>query len=549
MFTSRSSVRTRALAVCLASWALATPAQTHDAHAHAATAEQLGTVHFESSCAPAVQPGIDRAVALMHSFQFGPAIQGFEAVLAGDPSCAIAGWGIALSRWGNPFAANLKTPAQVAQGLQAVDQGLARAPKTPRERAWLDAVGNLYRDAAGRDQPARMRAYAEAMASVRAAWPDDVEAEIFHALALAAAADPADRGHADLLKAGALLEPLFAKYPDHPGLAHYIVHTYDVPELAGRAAEAARRYSAIAPSTPHALHMPSHTFTRTGDWPASIATNRASAASARAAGQPADEMHASDYMVYAYLQTGQDRAARELAGAAARVFAGFDPSAATTGASGPLPAFFARAAIPARVCLELRDWACALRLEKRPSPFPYIDAITDFAVGLGAARTRDTATAQARLDALQQARDTLDPAGERYWANQVEVQRREVAGWLAWADGRTPEALTTLREAADMEDRTEKNAVTPGPLAPARELLGDLLLELDQPAEALVQYEATLAREPDRFRALHGAAEAARRAGRTEVARRYLDRLLVVASAGDRPGRAPLVEARRRKAS
>src|SRR6266853_2620147 len=294
----------------LASWlmliALLAPglgfAQAHD---HASP-ENLGKVQFSTSCSRAAQPQFDRAVALMHSFQFARAIEAFNAILATDPSCAIAYWGIALSNWGNPFAAGLKPQAQLEKGLKAVEQARAAGAKTERERAYLEAVAHLFTDTANTDQRSRVLAYESAMATVSAAYPEDTEAAIFYALALAAAADPSDKTYARQLKAGKILEDLFVQYPNHPGLAHYIIHTYDVPPLAARAVGAARRYSEIAPSAPHALHMPSHTFTRVGYWQDSIDTNTAAAAAAKSEGQTAEELHASDYTVYAYLQTAQD---------------------------------------------------------------------------------------------------------------------------------------------------------------------------------------------------------------------------------------------------
>ena len=385
-----------------------------DMHDHGSV-ERLGKVHFATSCNDAAQPQFDRAVALMHSFQFGSAIEGYHAVLAADPGCAIAYWGIAVSSWGNPFA-GFKSPAQIAQGLAAVNQGRATGAKTPRERDYIEAVARLYTDAAHLDQGARLQAYEQAMEGVAKTYPDDNEAQIFYALALAAAADPSDKSYARQLKAGAILERLFALYPDHPGLAHYIIHAYDEPALASRAAEAARRYGEIAPSTPHALHMPSHTFTRVGDWQASIDTNIKSAAAARAAGQPADELHASDYMVYAYLQTGQDTAARRLVDTAAEVWTQFDPAHAT-GAAPVSAAVFARAAIPARYALERHAWAEAATLTLAPSKFPYADAITHFARGVGAAHRNDGPTARSAIAALQQIHDDFAKAGETYWAD------------------------------------------------------------------------------------------------------------------------------------
>lgn len=510
---------------------------------HHTAPENLGKVNFGTSCSKAVQPQFDRAVALMHSFQFARDIEAFNAILASDPSCAMADWGIALSNWGNPFAAGQKTQAQLDKGLKAIEHARATGAKTERERAYIEAVAHLFTATASTDQRSRVLAYENAMAAVSAAYPDDSEAAIFYALALAAAADPADKTYARQLKAGAMLERLFVQYPDHPGLAHYIIHTYDFPPLAARAVGAARRYHEIAPSAPHALHMPSHTFTRVGYWQDSIDANKAAAAAARSEGQTAEELHASDYMVYAYLQTAQDRATQRLLESAIETFSRFDPAVVLSGAAPPSAAYFARAAIPARYCLERRAWVDAAKLDPLPSPFPPADAITYFARGLGAAHVKDAATARSAIGSLEQIRDKLKMK-EGYWANQVEIQRQEVSAWLAFAEGDPKAALAGMRAAAELEDGTEKNAITPGPLAPARELLGELLLELKRPAEALKEFEATLTKEPNRFRSLYGAAEAAKLAGNRQAAQKYFRELLKVAERADSPGRQELVEAR-----
>ncbi|MGZ4873395.1 MAG: hypothetical protein ACXVK3_16765 [Candidatus Angelobacter sp.] len=510
---------------------------------HHTSRENLGNVNFATSCSKAVQPQFDRAVALMHSFQFARDIEAFNAILASDPSCAIADWGIALSHWGNPFAAGQKTQAQLDKGLKAIEHARATGAKTERERAYIEAVAHLFTATATTDQRSRVLAYENAMAAVSAAYPDDTEAAIFYALALAAAADPADKNYTRQLKAGAMLEKLFVQYPNHPGLAHYIIHTYDFPPLAARAVGAARRYHQIAPSAPHALHMPSHTFTRVGYWQDSIDANMAAAAAARSEGQTAEELHASDYMVYAYLQTAQDRATQRLLESAVETFSRFDPAVVLSGAAPPSAAYFARAAMPARYCLERRAWADAAKLDPLPSPFPPADAITYFARGLGAAHVKDGATARSAIGSLEQIRDKLKMK-EGYWANQVEIQRQEVSAWLAFAEGDPKAALAGMRAAAELEDGTEKNAITPRPLAPARELLGELLLELKRPAEALKEFEATLTKEPNRFRSLYGAAEAAKLAGNRQAAQTYFRELLKVAERADSPGRQELVEAR-----
>jgi len=531
----------------LAVFALRLPANAHPQNEHMHAPEKLGIVNFSTSCADATRPQFNRAVALMHSFQFAQAIEAFRGILKEDPSCAMADWGIALSNWSNPFAAGLKSPLQLEQGLKAVDAARELKPKTPREQAYIEAVAHLFTDTAKLDQRTRILAYESAMAEVHAAYPEDDEAAIFYALAVAAAADPADKTYERQLKAGKILDTLYAKYPDHPGLAHYIIHAYDVPPLAARAAGAAQHYSEIAPATSHALHMPSHTFTRMGQWQASIDTNIASAAAAKRVHQPAEELHASDYLVYAYLQTAQDGAALNAVESSREVFARFDPAVVIGGAAGPSAAYFARAAIPARYALERHAWAEAGKLEPVPSQFPYTDAMTWFARGLGSAHLKDHAAAVAAIDALAQCRDQLTQKKESYWANQVEIQRREVAAWLEFAEGQTEPGLTAMREAAAMEDKTEKNAITPGPLAPARELLADMLLQSNRPAEAKKEFEQTLAKEPNRFWTLYGAAESAKLSGDPAKAREYFAQLLKVAERADttagRPTRPELVEA------
>jgi hypothetical protein len=314
------------------------------------------------------------------------------------------------------------------------------------------------------------------MQEVAAKYPEDHEAQIFYALAITASEDPADKTYAGRLKAGAILEKLFEEEPDHPGLAHYIIHTYDVPALAQRALVAARRYSEIAPDAPHALHMPSHTFSRTGYWQESIESNIAAAAAARREGQTAEELHSSDYEIYAYLQTGQDGAARRILDSLPEIASRFDPKAVISGAGAPSAGYFALAAIPARYALERRDWKQAAQLTVRETSFPYSDAMTWFARGLGAARIGQAPAANESAAALQQIRERLLEAGEDYWALQVQIQELGVRAWAALTEGKKEEALRQMKSAAKLEDATEKSAVMPGPLAPARELLGEMLL-------------------------------------------------------------------------
>lgn len=379
----------------------------------------------------------------------------------------------------------------------------------------------------------------------RPRYSTDHEAQIFYALAIAASEDPADKTYAGRLKAGAILEKLFEEEPNHPGLAHYIIHTYDVPPLAGRALEAARRYSEIAPDAPHALHMPSHTFTRTGYWQDSTRSNVAAAAAAKRDGETAEELHASDYEIYAYLQTGQDEAARRVLNSLPEIASRFDPNVVIGGAASPGAGYFALAAIPARYALERGDWKEAAQLTPRETPFAYTEAITWFARGLGAARLGQANSAYEAAASLKQIQKRLLKSGENYWVLQVEIQELEVRAWASMAEGSKQNALRQLQAAAELEDGTEKSAVTPGPIAPARELLGEMLLAANQPAPALEQFEATLKKEPGRFRALYGAGKAAQLAGRPEVSRKYFGELVKVCEDGDRPGRTEFVEAQK----
>jgi tetratricopeptide (TPR) repeat protein len=511
-------------------------------HQHAAAGEKLGTVRFTTSCNPVAQKQFDRAVALLHSFQFSRAIDGFHTTLKADSSCAMAYWGIALSQWSNPFAAGLKSASQMQDGRRAAEQGQAIGAKTDRERAYITAVSKLYADFEKTPQQVRLLAYRDAMAEVAAQYPQDHEAAIFYALALAASEEPTDKTYASRLKAGAILEALFAQEPDHPGLAHYIIHTYDVPPLAGRALAAAQRYSAIAPDAPHALHMPSHTFTRVGYWQDSIDSNLAASAAARREGQTAEELHALDYQAYAYLQTAQDEAARRLVESLPEIVSRFNPKMAISGAAPPSAGYFALAAIPARYALERQDWKAAAQLEVHETAFPYTEAMTYFARGLAAAHLGDTANARVSRDALSKIHERLTKSSEGYWAVQVEVQRRAVSAWTALAEDRADEALREMKSAAELEDSTEKSAVTPGPLAPSRELLGEMLLQMNQPRQALEEFEATLKSEPKRFRALYGAARAAQLKGDREASRRYFRELLEVCKHADKPGRKEMAE-------
>jgi tetratricopeptide (TPR) repeat protein len=512
---------------------------------HQHPAGRIGTVHFQTSCTAAAQAEFDRAMAYLHSFEFGSAIAGFNATAKADAGCAMAYWGLAITRWSNPFTATIRQPAQLQGGLEAVREGERIGAKTPRERAYLAAVAKLYVDGATADQRTRVLAYESAMSDLAATYKDDREATIFWALSIAISALPTDKTYANQLKAGAILEKLYPDQPDHPGITHYIIHSYDVPALAGKAVAAAHRYAGIAPAAPHALHMPSHTFTRVGAWQESIDSNLASAEAARNIKATAEQLHAMDYMAYAYLQTGQDRAVRTLLAALPGIAANFDPNAVTGAAPGSA-GIFALATMPARWALERRDWAAAAALaEPARTSVLYADAITYFARALGATHVKRLDEARASIAALRDLRDRLAQAKEAYWTEQVAIQHDGAAAFLLLAEGRSDEAVAAMRAAAVREDATDKNAVTPGPIAPARELLGEMLLELKQYPAALKEFRATLDKEPNRFRAVYGAARSAELGGDAATARSYYAQLVKLCPRADQPGRPELAAARK----
>ena len=530
-----------ALAALLASPGSA-PQEAHHAGGH----DKIGTVKFSTSCTEAAQPAFLRGMALLHSFEFGPAIDSFNAAATADASCGIAHWGIALSRWGNPFAAGIKPPPVLQAGRAAIEKAKAVGAKTDRERAFIDAAGRLYADFETKDQRTRVLAYRDAMKQVAASNPKDPEASAFYALAIASSQDPSDMTYASLLEAGKILEQLVPTQPDHPGFVHYIIHAYDAPPLASRALDAAKRYSKIAPDAPHALHMPSHTFTRLGNWQESIESNIASAEAARRVKTPGEELHAMDYQTYAYLQLARDASTKKVVDGLGDVRARLVAPGAVAGAAPPLGAAFASAAIPARYALERSAWPEAAALEASASTFPQADAITWFAKAIGAARMeqKDLAAARTAIGNLEQLQGKLAAAKESYWAEQVAIQHLGASAWLAFADGRKDEGLSLMRQAADREDKIEKNAVTPGPIAPAREQLGEMLLALKKPAEALLAFETTLKKEPNRYRAIAGAAEAARATGNKAAMRKYSQALVLASAKADGPVRPEITTAK-----
>ena len=486
--------------------------------------EKLGKVTFATSCDPKVQPKFERAVALLHSFWYREARETFENVLADDGSCAIAAWGVAAILMANPIAGLGPTPKAASEAQAAIDKGRAIGAKTPRERDYIEAVAAYYKDWANLAESERKKNRAAAYEALAKKYPDDYEAQAFYALYLAASQSLSDKTYGPTLRATEILEVLFVKNPEHPGVAHYLIHAYDYPPIAAKGVPAARRYADIAPSVPHALHMPSHIFTRVGYWPESVQTNTRSAIAAKRDNDPDEAAHAMDYMTYAYLQMGQDRDAKRTV----------DEMLSVVGANAPRTAgVYAAAAAPARYVIERGAWGEAKDLTPRASNFPYTEAMTHFARALGAARSGDSAAADVEVQKITQLRDTLKAAKNEYWANEVEVNRLGASAWTALARGKNDEALALMRTAADLEDGSDKNIVTPGRIVPARELLGEMLLAINRPADALAAFEASHQREPDRLRGLYGAGQAAARAGDTAKAKRYFSRLVEVAGSGD----------------
>jgi tetratricopeptide (TPR) repeat protein len=505
--------------VVLAALVLAPPcpsaAQDH-AHDHAGhPPEQVGRVTFPAGCGAALQPRIERAVALLHSFWYEEAEKAFGEVVTADSGCAMAHWGQAMSvlhpLWAPPI------PAEAARGVGAAERAVRTSRPGTRERDYADAIAAFWR---GYDGPgsfsARLTAYAGAMERLVQRHPRDAEAKAFHALALIGVGqlDAADTTFARQRKAGAILEPLLARSPEHPGLAHYLIHAYDSPPLASKAVFAAGRYAAIAPSVPHAQHMPSHIYIRVGNWDAAVASNLQSAEAARAfeqrlgmSGVWDQRAHAWDYLTYAYLQLGREREAKALVDQAA---------AATPGRpENSLVNDYALAAIPARYALERGRWSEAAALPVRPAPaWRATEGITRFARAVGAARSGNLALARAEVDSLAALETLLKAAGgpQAYWATQVAIQRMAADAWVAFAAGDTARALAEARAAADLDDVTAKHPVTPGPVLPARELQGEMLLDAGRPAEARAAFEASLAGHPNRARSLAGL-EKSRRAG------------------------------------
>jgi tetratricopeptide (TPR) repeat protein len=496
----------------------------HHQHADTLRAEQYGTVFFPISCSSQAQKTFERGVAMLHSFEYEDANATFIAVAHRGPNCAMAYWGQAVSyyhpHWQTPDASHLKL------GREASERALAIGGKTPREKEYITAIADYYRDSERLDSRTRAVNYQKALEHLYTAYPDDREAALFYALQIIANAPPRDSSYAEQKKAGAILEKIFAESPNHPGVAHYIIHAYDNPVLANRALAAARSYAKIAPSSVHALHMPSHIFIQVGLWQEAIDSNRASLAAARAwvakSGRKElwdQQAHAQDYLAYAYLQTGQDLLARQIRDEVSRYSERFGET--------PMAAYSALVGIPARYALERHQWAEAAALPIRKVPMPLYEAETYFARAIGCARTGDLAGAKSNADKLAELRGQL-PQGNQGWvgnADLVEVQRLQAEAWLAHAEKRDADAVRLMKSAIALEESTSATWIA-APLLAGNEQLGDLLLEQNQPEQALAAYEASLQLAPNRFNSLFGAGRAAELAGTPSKAETYYAQLL-----------------------
>jgi tetratricopeptide (TPR) repeat protein len=508
-----------------------------------------GTVDFKVSCAPGVRSEFIHGVALLHSFFYEEARRRFTEAAAKDPNCAMAQWGIAMTWW-HPIWTP-PTPDEMSAGKAAAGKAFTMRAGSDLERGFITALNAYYNTP---DSPAtgevgqschgpvgprdRVIAYEKAMRQLSEKYPDDVETQTFYALAVLAVgyATPADTTLSNQLKAAGILEKLWKKNPNHPGVAHYLIHSYDYPALAERGLVAARSYGSIAPWVPHALHMPSHIFTRLGMWEESIAANRASADASRAYSAmrhrdatEAEELHALDYMAYSYLQKGQDAKAKEIVD--------FVGTVRKTNPELEFSAAYALAAIPARYALERNAWseAAALPVRELPhwSPFPSFEALIEYSHALGRAHTGDVEGARKAIVRMQQLRDSSTDPRLDYFKRHLNLQIQAASAWVAYSEGKKDEAVNLLRRAADAEDILGKHPVSPGALVPAREQLGDLLLTLNRPKEAQREFEAALKIYPGRFRGLYGAAQAAQQSGEKENAQRYYAKLIEQTSKAD----------------
>jgi Tfp pilus assembly protein PilF len=510
--------------ICASAWA-------DEGHHHDLSAEEIGAVHFATSCARNQEAAFNLAVALLHSFQYEQARAGFQAIAKSDPKCAMAQWGIAMSHyhglWNN---GDMKAGAEAIQAATAIRASNSKT--TAREVDYINALAEVYRDD-GKDKTAHAQAFEQKMGALQAAYPSDNEAAIFHALALAITAPKTDKTFSNQRKCGEILEPIFKQQPHHPGVAHYLIHCYDNPVLAEQGLDAARAYAKIAPASAHANHMPSHIFTRVGSWDESIDSNIKSAELAAAAeassknGEARDQrLHAMDYLEYAYLQSGRIREARAVLD---------DMNSLPPVAGLTLTGNYATAAIPARYSLELGKWAEASRLAPPGDAVPWAQAISWTAIGVGSARAGQPDRAGEAEHNLARLRDSTAAQNNKYWSDQVEVQRREVAAWITRQQGDSEGALAAMKSAAELEESMDKDAVTPGAVVPAREMLAQMQMLDDHTEEALDSYEAVLSVAPNRFNAVYGAAMAADASGNSAVANRYFKQLTRISADDQRP--------------
>ena len=510
--TPRTFCRACLLAVCVV---LGVAWEARAQHQH----DDLGSVSFPTSCQPSVQTQFERGVAMLHSYWFNYAGKTFRAVLEQDPNCAIAYWGVALDLLGNTLSGP-PSPAAARSAWEALEQARKMPAKSEREREWLDAARAYFRNFDSVTVEARLTAYSQAMEQIARKYPDDFEAQVYYALTLQAAAPKTDLTYANQSKSAAMLESLYAKNPQHPGITHYLIHAYDYAPFAERGIAAARRYATIAPAVPHARHMPAHIYSMVGLWDDSIASNRSALEI-----QP-DYYHAYDFTVYAMLQMGQDAKARaSIQQALATLPRGDRPAS--------MADFTAKAAMPARYALERADWSTAAALDVTTTQYPQADALTRFARGLALARTRDVRGAKREVEALDALHAALEKSGDSYWANRVQEQRQTVLAWIAYADGARETALSLMRKAADSEDGSVKHVAMENRLYPLRQLLAELLLDTGDAKAALREYETALNQTPNRYRGLYGAARAAEAAGDKEAARHYYSALIAVAKSGD----------------
>lgn len=488
--------------------------------------KQFGSVAFDVSCSEKVKKDFNLGVALLHSFEYEEAEKVFAKIIDEEPGCAMAYWGVAMCNYHQIWAP--PTQLEFDKGAKAIEIARSLGRASERESAYIEAIAMFYRNSDKIDNHTRCVDYEKAMEKLHIKYPDDKEAAIFYALALDAAADPADKSFANQRQAGAILNAIYPDEPNHPGIVHYIIHTYDYPGLAELALPAARKYASIAPASAHAQHMPSHIFTRLGLWDESIRSNLMSTSSAKCyaenAGMKAhwgEELHAMDYLVYAYLQKGENGLAKEQ----------WD-YLKTIGEAYPVDfkVAYAYAAIPARYLLENKLWKEAAALETHPvdfpwEKFPWQEAIIHFTRLLGLVHIGNMDSAGVELKKLKLLRDTLANEKDVYKANQVEIQIKISNAWMLFKQRKNKTALELMNSAADMEDATEKHPVTPGEVVPARELLGDMLMQMGHAAKAVGVYQENLKRHPKRFNGLYGAGLAAEKSGDTGKARFYFQQL------------------------